>query len=61
MQENLNKRMHAKGKKVGKQEMFRSKKPDVKQEMVKKVIDEDTQDQRNYLGIDLKSLEEMGK
>ena len=34
VQENLNKRMHAKGKKVGKQDMFRSKKPEVKQEKV---------------------------
>jgi len=34
--------MHSKAKKTGKQEMFRSQKPKVKQEKVKKIIDEDT-------------------
>ena len=43
-QANLNKRMHAKGKKVGKTDMIRSKKPDIKREKVEKVVDEDTQD-----------------
>ena len=46
-------------KKIGKQDMYRSQKPKVKQETVKKVIDEETQDQIMYLGADLKSLAEQ--
>ena len=39
VQANLNKRMHANRKKVGKQDMLRSNKPKVKTKTVKRVID----------------------
>jgi len=42
-------------------DMQRSKKPKVKQEKVKKIIDDDTQDQLMYLGTDLKTLAEAAK
>ena len=59
VQRNLDDRMNRKVKKVGKQDMYRSQKPKVKQEVKKKVIDEETQDQILYLGGDLKTLAEQ--
>ena len=49
-------RMNRKVKKVGKPDMKRSEKPKVKQQEVKKIEDEETLDQKLYLGIDLKNL-----
>ena len=57
VQQKLELRMKDKVKRVGKMEMTRSQKPKVKQEKVQKVIDQETQDQRLYLGTDLKTME----
>ena len=54
-------RMNKKVKKIGKLQMGRSEKPKVKQEVKKKEIDADTADQLQYLGLDLKALDEMAR
>ena len=41
--------------------MSRSEKPKIKQEQVKKIIDEETQDQMRYLGGDFKTLAEQAE
>ena len=51
-------RMNRQVKKIGKVDMERSEKPKVKQQEVRKIEDEETLDQRMYLGLDLKSLAE---
>ena len=51
-------RMMREVKKIGRPDMNRSEKPKVKQLEVKKIEDEETLDQKLYLGIDLKNLPE---
>ena len=43
-------------KKFGKPSTSRSAKPKIKQKTVKKVVDEETQDQLTYLGLELKDV-----
>ena len=48
-------------KKFGKPSTTRSAKPKIKQKTVKKVIDEETQDQLTYLQMELKDVAEFQK
>jgi len=45
-------------KKFGKPTTTRSEKPKIKRTVKKKVVDEETKDQQDYLGVELKVLEE---
>ena len=46
-------------KKFGKPTTTRSEKPKIKRTVKKKVVDEETKDQQDYLGVELKVLEEQ--
>ena len=46
-------------KKFGKPTTTRSEKPKIKKTVKKKVVDEETKDQQDYLGVELKVLEEQ--
>ena len=61
LNDQIKSRMENQKQHFGKMDMQRSKKPKVKQLVVKKIIDEDTMDQITYLGNDLKSLAEAAK
>ena len=52
----LETRQKKQSKPVGKPRMVRSQKPNVKQKIVVKKMDEDTMDQHTYLGFDFESL-----
>ena len=57
-QEQMKARMNKVVKKIGKANQVRSEKPAMKKTKVIKEKDPDTVDQENYLGIDLKKLEQ---
>lgn len=48
-------------KKIGKQDMYRSEKPKIKEKKKKETIDEESQDQKMYLGNSLKELAEQAQ